>query len=303
MISPPTYFIHISDTHIGPTKDFQRHGFTSYSCAEKMVDIINAFPYRPDFVIHTGDVVTDPHDDSYRLAAELFDRVEVPIYFATGNHDRSSDIRKFLKMGAKTDLLNDELVYTFNVRGERFLVIDGRTDDALDPHGMISPAQLEVIRKECTAEGPPLTIFMHYPLWPINSTWFDSHMLVINAVELHNIFQVAQKRIRAVFHGHIHMPLQTVKDGIMYVCAPSTFAQFAAWPGATEPAFVQDAPGYAFVHLYGDQTIVRQHTFDRPNIVEKSDVALPEAIGFREPVRKVVTHRLSSKNDSIFSKG
>ncbi len=290
MITPPTYFIHISDTHIGPTKDYKRHGFASYPCAKKMVDIINAFPHRPDFVIHTGDVVTDPDDESYKLAAELFDQLDVPIYFATGNHDTAGHIRKHLTMGPKTDLMDDELVYRFDVRDERFLVIDGRADDVLDPHGNISEAQLEILRHECSADGPPLTIFLHYPLWPINSTWFDSHMMIINAADLHEIFLQARNRLRGVFHGHIHMPLQTVKDGISYTCAPSTFAQFAAWPGATQPAFVSDAPGYAFVQLYGDQTIVRQHTFEREEWKGETqpDRPLPQAVGFREPIRKVV---------------
>lgn len=128
---------------------------------------------------------------------------------------------------------------------------------------MISEKQLAVLRRECTADGPPLTIFLHYPLWPINSPWFDSHMMVINAAELHQIFLTARGRIRGVFHGHIHQPMQMIKDGIVYTCAPSTFAQFAAWPEAKEPAFVKDPPGYAFVHLFNDQTIVHQHTFER----------------------------------------
>lgn len=298
-MNPETYFIHISDTHIGPTKDYKRHGFASYPCAEKMVEIINSFPHRPDFVIHTGDVVTEPDDASYKLAAELFDRLDVPIYFANGNHDRAQDIRKFLTMGPKTDLMDDELVYRFDVKGNRFLVIDGRADDMLDPHGNISEAQLEILRRECTADGPPLTIFLHYPLWPINSTWFDSHMLIINAAELHDIFLQAGNRLRGVFHGHIHMPLQNIKDGIVYTCAPSTFAQFEAWPGAKEPAFSQAPPGYGFVHLVGDQTLVRQHTFERVTKTVKKERPTPRTIAFREPTQKRVTLRLPKAKETI----
>lgn len=262
-MNDPTYFIHISDTHIGPHKRYERHGFASYPCAKKMVKIINSFPQKPDFVIHTGDVVTDPDAASYKLAADLFKRLKVPIYYVNGNHDTAQDIRKHLNMGPKTDLMDDELVYRFDVNGNRFLVLDGRAPDELDPHGLISDKQLEVLRQECTAEGPPLTVFIHYPLWPLNSTWFDAHMLVINAAELHQILLTAKNRLRGVFHGHVHQPMQTIKDGITYTCAPSTFAQFAAWPGAKTPAFVKDPPGYAFVHLLEEQTLVHQHTFER----------------------------------------
>ncbi|MCP5100880.1 MAG: hypothetical protein GY943_35460, partial [Chloroflexi bacterium] len=66
------YFVHISDTHIGPTADYARHGHAPLPCAQKVVQIINTLPVKPDFVIHTGDIVTDPEPAAYRLAAKTF---------------------------------------------------------------------------------------------------------------------------------------------------------------------------------------------------------------------------------------
>jgi 3',5'-cyclic AMP phosphodiesterase CpdA len=111
----------------------------------------------------------------------------------------------------------------------------------------------------------PVTLFMHYPVWPLNSEWMDGNMLVENGRVFHNLLLPAKERLRGVFHGHIHQPMQTVRDGILYCSAASAYSQLAAWPGdeMVQHDFDHD-PGYGFVHLLPGQMIVHQHTFPRP---------------------------------------
>jgi len=46
----------------------------------------------------------------------------------------------------------------------------------------------------------------------------------------------------------------------------STFSQFAAWPDDRQVQYDPDhPPGYSFVHLLPEQTIIHQHTFPRPD--------------------------------------
>lgn len=261
----PIYFAHISDTHIGPTRDLIQHGHHSYSCAQCVVEIINNLPQRPDFVIHTGDVTADPHPNAYALARDLFAQLDMPIYYVAGNHDDADDIRHYLSMGAKTDLLaGKRLVYAFEVQGERFLVLDAKS--AIDPLGYLPPAQLDLVRREATPTGPPLTVFLHYPVLPMDSRGMDRKMLLTNGEKLHKALLPARERLRGVFHGHIHQPMQTIRDGITYISAASTFAQFRAWP--TDPVVIKapkQPPGFNFVHLLPTHTLVHQHRFIRPN--------------------------------------
>ncbi len=267
MTQAPLYFAHISDTHIGPTADYSRHGHYSLPCAQRSVEVINTLPTRPDFVIHTGDVVTDPHPDSYQLAAETFARLEVPIYYVNGNHDRAADIRQYLMMGPKDDAGSDptRLSYTFDIKGFRFLVLDARGPDEIDPEGLLPDSQLQLLAEEAKAEGPPLTVFTHYPTLPLDSPWMDGNMLIQNGESLHQALLPARNRLRGVFHGHVHQSMQTVRDGILYVSVASVFSQFAAWPGDRETRYDPDHdPGYNFVHLLAEQTIIHQHTFPRP---------------------------------------
>lgn len=270
----PVYFVHISDTHVGPTLDYARHGYQSMPCVRRVIDLINKMPHRPDFVFHTGDVVTHPDLASYRLAAEALGALKVPVYYATGNHDTSREIHDYLPMGPKTDCQDnrDVLSYTFEVKGRRFLVLDARAPDEFDPHGLLSEAQMDVVRREATPDGPPLTIFTHFPAVPLDSTWMDEHLLILNGMELHEALLPARERLHGYFYGHIHHAKITVRDGILYAAAASTFSQFTAWPG--EPMVQTDhqsAPGYSFVHLRDEQVIIHQHTFRRPPPINGTD--------------------------------
>ena len=262
----PLYFVHISDSHIGPTADYARHGHLALPCAQKAVQLINQLPTRPDFVIHTGDVVTHPSPAAYHLAAETIAGLEVPIYYAVGNHDRAQDIRHFLAMGPKTDLSHNPelLTYAFEVKGYRFLVVDARGPEPIDPHGIFSEEQLAILGDESRPEGPPLTVFGHFPLLPMNAPWMDGNMRVLNWMAGHRAMIPAGARLRGYFHGHILQNMQTSRDGLLYVSVASLFAQFMAWPADNDVrSDGQHPPGYNFVHLLPEQTIIHQHTFTR----------------------------------------
>lgn len=263
----PLYFVHISDTHIGPDAGFSRHGHVALPCAQRLVDVINSLPAPPDFVVHTGDVVADPHPDSFRLAARTFSKLRAPVYYVNGNHDAARDIVTYLPMGPREDLAGDPdvLSYRFDLKGYRFLVLDARGPQEIDPHGLLSEAQLAIVRAEAQPEGPPLVVFIHFPALPLNSIWMDEHMLILNGEAFHQALLPARERLRGVFHGHVHQSMQTLRDGICYVSCGSAFSQFTAWPLETKTGYdVHALPAYNFVHLLPRQTLVHQHTFPRP---------------------------------------
>ena len=101
------YFVHISDTHFSAERSYTRHGYAPLPCAVELVDRINALPVRPDFVIHTGDVVTTPDAAAYEVAAEVLGGIETPVYYVVGNHDRTAGILEHLDFGAREVLLEE----------------------------------------------------------------------------------------------------------------------------------------------------------------------------------------------------
>lgn len=264
----PVYFVHITDTHIGPTPTFSRHGHESYACAKRMVEIINGLPVRPDFIIHTGDVVNDPDPQAYTLAAQLFVRLTSPVYYVTGNHDTAQNIVAYLPMGPRQPATFDPdfLCYRFEVKGYRFLVLDGHIPDEDAPHGFLPPPQMTVLEAEAEdVNGPPLIIFNHFPALPLNAPWMDANLCLCNGPAVHQALVRLVPRLRAVFLGHVHQNMQTWREGVLYVTAASTFSQFTAWPTDVEIGLDPDhLPGFNFVHLLPEQTIIHQHTFPRP---------------------------------------
>ena len=268
MTSNTVYFVHISDTHIGPRTDFSQHGHYPLPCARRLVETINQLPYKPDFVIHTGDIVGEPDPSAYRLAAKCFERLEAPIYYVIGNHDTAADIRHFLPMGPHQNVGEDpgRLSYSFDFSGFRFLVLDARGPDEIDPHGLLPDSQIKLAGEEATSGDQPLTVFIHYPVLPMNSPWMDQNMLILNGEKLHEALKPSVHRLRGVFHGHIHQHMQSISDGIMYVGVASAFSQFGAWPEDIITHFDNEHdPGFSFVHLLANKTIIHQHTFPRPD--------------------------------------
>ena len=231
------------------------------------IEILNTLPTKPAFVIHTGDVVNNPEPGAYPLASELFAQLELPIYFVPGNHDNSAEMLQHLPFASNISLhpQTGKLDYMFEVAGEQFLALDAKLPSTHGPHGGLSPAQLALVEQICTLDGPPLTIFIHFPALPMDAPWMDSNMLLLNGPAFHQTLLPAKDRIRAVFHGHVHQPMQTMRDGILYVSAPSAFSQFNAWPADVDVRFDPNAlPGFNFVHLLPEQLIVHTHTFLRP---------------------------------------
>jgi len=93
----------------------------------------------------------------------------------------------------------------------------------------------------------------------------DKNMLIVNGESLHQALRPAAGRLRGLFHGHVHQHMQTIRDGIVYVSVASVFSQFSAWPDDADVRHDPDhQPGFNFVHLLPEQTIVHQHTFPRP---------------------------------------
>lgn len=256
-------FVHLSDTHIGPASDFTLYGVETLPALDRLVERVNALPVAPDFVVHTGDVAASPDPQAYRLAARAMGRLSVPVYYVTGNHDRSQDLRVFLPRGQCVDLGEGEgsMAYRFDLGGHRMVVLDGRGPDTIDPHGLLPEAQLLALKEEVLHGHLPLTVFIHFPPVTLDSPWLDRDMLLINGDQLHEIFVQVRDRLLGVFFGHVHRGMQVLRDGVFYSSVGSPFCQFTAWPNDERPEMETGGVGcYNFVTLTPGGCLVKEHT-------------------------------------------
>ncbi|MBD3422050.1 MAG: hypothetical protein GF398_18210 [Chitinivibrionales bacterium] len=257
----PIRFVHISDTHIGPAEDFVLYSVKTSEALQRMCEDIAALPFKPDFLIHTGDVAARGDAESYQLADRMCARLKVPCYFVTGNHDISSNMKNNLTFGPYEPLTQapESLDYRFECAGRTFVVLDGRGPDEIDPHGVIPEVQLTYLEHVLEESGAPVTVFLHFPPLPLDSAWLNKEMLLLNGAELHESLAKYADNVGAVFFGHVHRNMQIVKEGIAYFGVGSSFCQFTSQPDDERVTLQPQAPCfYNLVTILADQTIVKE---------------------------------------------
>lgn len=253
-------FIHITDTHIGPNKDFELYGLKPYPYLVKLIAEINSLPFEYDFILHTGDVVDDGADASYRLARELLSQLKKPIFYVVGNHD-DPDAMQSVLLGQKSN--EGKKDSTASIGGCQFLFLDSRGPKS--PAGNLEEKQINWLKEQCTPEGPPLVIVLHHSPLLLDTHWLDlggkswggKTMLLGNHEAFRAAIAPAKNRIKAVFFGHVHGTFQVVQDGILYIAGPSGFAQLENWPDQCEAILDRQPPGYNVITVTDNGMIVR----------------------------------------------
>jgi Icc protein len=258
MTTPILQFVHISDTHISSDPDYGRK-YAPYSTQEgaaALVRQLNALPFKPDFVLHTGDVAYDPDPSAYGVALNILKPIEYPVYYVAGNHDYPAELQRV--MLGREEIL-PAFYYTLEVNGVQIVVLDSN-GPAEPPRGFVSDEQLAWLERICSAvDDRPLVVAVHHNILPVGIPWLDEYMRTVNGEAVHQVLLKARNRLRGVFFGHVHQNISMYCDGILYTSALSSWNQFHAWPGQVETIHDEDAePGFNIVTLTGNQTYIRR---------------------------------------------
>jgi Icc protein len=257
-------FVHISDTHLSADRDYTHAeaDYPAWAGARELVKQVNALPFTPDFVLHTGDVVADPVEAHYRAARELLDEIKFPTYYLPGNHDDAEMLQRVFL--GRSEIL-PSFDYEFEVNGVQVLCIDS-SKRAQYAGGVLAPEQLATIERVVSArDDRPLVVGIHHNVLPIGAPFWDTFMRLSNGEALHALLVKAQPRLRGVFHGHVHMSSDTLADGVLYTSVPSSWYQLECWPGQSH--IIEDRgaePGFHVVTITRTQTFIRRHRFHVP---------------------------------------
>lgn len=251
-------FVHISDTHIHADPNYKSE-FVDYPArprVEEMIRQINALEVSIDFVLHTGDIMTDPERaEDYAVAREVMAELRYPVYYIPGNHDRTALVQQVM-LGRAEDAITPYLDYTFDHNGVQFICLD--SSEPGNAIGKLAEPQLKWLAANCKPDDPrPLVVAVHHNPLPTRAPWLDI-MTLRQGAELHDILKPARARIRGVFFGHIHEHTVTVRDGIAYYSSLSGWFQTRTWFDAQAPARDPlDIPGFNLVTLTKQDTFVR----------------------------------------------
>ena len=226
-------FIHISDTHFGPSKEMEIRGCNPYDKISALVEAINQLSFEPEFIVHTGDIVNDPDDDAYRLAETVLSQLKAPIHYVLGNHDDAAATRRFMSIAPHSQLsgADDKMAYSFPMgKGVTGVVFDAWVPPREGPHGFLPQEQMIALDDLLQSGEDRFALFLHYPIIPIGSSWIDEYLLVKNGEAIHSYLASVSDRICGVFFGHLHRGLQVHRDGVLYSGVSSSVCHFSAGP-------------------------------------------------------------------------
>lgn len=255
-------FVHISDTHVHSDPQFTgpHIDFTSRAGVNALVDAINALPFKVDFVLHTGDVMTDPtEEDEYRVARYMLGAIQAPVYYLSGNHDKPRFIQSIL-MNRSAAQITPTLDYSFEANGVQVIALDSSVDEPDTHYGLLTDAQLDWLAAQLDpADTRPLVVGVHHHPLPLLAPWLDNIVLK-NGEALHERLLPVRDRLRGVFYGHIHENICTVRDGISYYSVLSGWFQTRTHYGQRQPGNDPlHEPGMNVVTITAQDTFVRRY--------------------------------------------
>ena len=224
-------FIHISDTHLHPDPaygaDPTRGRPSARYGVEALVRAINAVPFEPDFVLHTGDVAYDSDPAAYGVAREVLGKIRWPVYYLAGNHDDRAALQRTMLDVPAEGVINP-FHYTFDASGVQVICLDSTGPGVVPPRGFVSREQIDWLHALCAKadDDRPMVVAVHHNLLPVGAPWWDEFMRCTNGEYVHRALLPARHRIRGVFFGHVHQNVDTVRDGILYASCASSWCQF-----------------------------------------------------------------------------
>lgn len=239
---------HISDTHLS-----DRHGFFVDNFLQ-VVEAVNR--WRPDLVIHTGDLSINgadrPRDLTYSM--EMMQRFDAPVRVLPGNHDVGEE-PGFMQLDQPTTgkrlAAYDRSVgpdrWAFDAGGWRLIGINAQVLGTGLEREAEQSAWLEAELRR--AAGRNIGIFTHKPLFfPRHLEGRRPRSIFLPAgVRARTFSLLRRRRVRFVASGHLHKHLDIEAGGIRWLWAPATAYKSGLDVGVGHPSL-----GFVKLQLDGE---------------------------------------------------
>ncbi len=259
-------FLHISDLHILAEEDRRQHGADTAAILRQAVPMMNAL--RPDFIIASGDLISDESEESYRRLRTLLQPVETPIHFMLGNHDDRRAFRRVFRPGEPPSA--DPVCQAFEWGGMRFLLLDSMLPGKVE--GRLAGDQLDWLEAELAAHPDrPTWVFLHHQPLPVYIRWLDALGLQ-NQKEFLSVL-ARHPQVEVVGYGHVHQVRRWRYRGVLFVSVPALAFQFSSL--SQEPEITLETPGFRRVEISGGERRHWLHYLDGRILSEPPLPAIP----------------------------
>jgi Icc protein len=237
--------VQITDTHLFRDPAAELLKLNTQESFECVLALIEKNETLVDMFLGTGDIAQDASLDAYKRFISSMERFSAPTYWIPGNHDRRAVMQKAVGAG-------DQFLNFIDAGSWQIVMLDSSVTGEV--HGWLSQPELqrlEVSLAEADASHSHVLICLHHNPIAGNSQWMEGIGLR-NAAEFFLILDKYQSA-RAVVYGHIHQSLDFDRNGVRYLCTPSTCIQFK--PAVTDFTLDDRNPAYRWLQLYTDGRI------------------------------------------------
>jgi 3',5'-cyclic-AMP phosphodiesterase len=233
-------FVHFSDTHI-VRPGVRLRDIDTIETLTRVVATVNGLDPQPAFVVIGGDLVSPDvapevkansheltvraYETSYEIFRGLISRLNVPVHYVMGNHDRRVPFRRVIFNDPNpTDRLH---YYAFASGQHRICILDSLVLQR--DSGYLGQTQLAWLRKELHQHRDnPTILIVHHHVVPVGIHVLDRIMLL----DAEDLWQVVHEvnNVCTVLCGHVHRPFAGERHAIPVFTTPSTCFQFAEGP-------------------------------------------------------------------------
>ncbi|MFM9967019.1 MAG: phosphodiesterase [Burkholderiales bacterium] len=243
----PLILAQISDLHIKGEGELTCGVVDAARMLRACLAQILTTPWRPDFVLLTGDLVDGGAAKEYVCLRKLLAAMPMPVYLIPGNHDQRDTLREAFPDHAWLRQWPPFVQYAIDQWPQRVIALD--TVVPGDDGGHLCEERLAWLDRTLAAQPEkPTLVMMHHPPFRTWITGMDRHGLL--QPEAFAKVMAKHPQVERIICGHLHRHIEARLGRVPVSVCPSPAHQIRL-DLATESraSFVMEPPGF-LLHLW-----------------------------------------------------
>jgi 3',5'-cyclic AMP phosphodiesterase CpdA len=239
-------FAQVSDSHIGFTGAANTDVTRTFTEA---IDQVNGLGFRPDFVMHTGDLTHLSTPGQFDQVHQMLTGLRTErVFTVPGEHDSVGDAGRAYRQRFGAGTLGEGW-YSFETHGVHFIALVNTLN--LEKLGHLGTEQIDFVRKDVAdlSADTPIVVFSHIPLFAMYPAWGWSTDDAVRVLALLRRFSSV-----TCLNGHVHQ-LFTKTEGNVTFHSATTTAYPLPKPGTAPGPIPQVLPAGRLKDALGIRTV------------------------------------------------
>lgn len=250
--------IHLTDTHL-VSKGTRLYGLDPHERLRLAIDDINRNHPDAHSVFITGDLTNWGGPEEYIAVADALSSLRLPLHLLLGNHDIRANFQAVFPDVACDS--NGYVQSSVDTDQGRMILLDTLQEGT--HAGWLCESRLNWLENQMSRAKGAIFLFMHHPPFDIGIVALDQIGL-IQKNEFEVIITPYKSRIRQIFFGHVHRPINGEWLGIPFSTLRGTNHQVRLNLDSEDNdvlEFTYEPPCYGVVLIDDQKTLIHPHEY------------------------------------------